>query len=164
MSLRQSRVAVVFKENVLCWKSSIIFFSPFVSFTYSFFLFLFIFGKSTSEDTLQAARKVSTSQYKCTGSAKLHQLKSVHKQSVKLPILFFFLKILYSVIYVQQKHPGTIISPLFCFYKRTTWCTPILWVQEEKIKPYKASVWESEVFSPSVCAVFGHRRLSFAKD
>lgn len=86
------------------------------------FLFLFIFGKSTSEDTLQAARKVSTSQYKCTGSAKLHQLKSVHKQSVKLPILFF-LKILYSVIYVQQKHPGTIISPLF--YKRTTWCTPI---------------------------------------
>lgn len=116
MSLGQSRVAVVFKENVLCWKSSIIFFFSIRFIHIQLFLFLFIFGKSTSEDTLQAARKVSTSQYKCTGSAKLHQLKSVHKQSVKLPILFF-LKILYSVIYVQQKHPGTIISPLFCFIK-----------------------------------------------
>lgn len=163
MSLGQSRVAVVFKENVLCWKSSIIFFFSIRFIHIQLFLFLFIFGKSTSEDTLQAARKVSTSQYKCTGSAKLHQLKSVHKQSVKLPILFFFKDFIQCHL-CTTKTPRYYYISFVLFYKRTTWCTPIPWVQEEKIKPYKASVWESEVFSLAVCAVFGHRRLSFAKD
>lgn len=104
------------------------FFSPFVSFTYSVFLFLFIFGKSTSEDTLQAARKVSTSQYKCTGSAKLHQLKSVHKQSVKLPILSF--KDFIQCHLCTTKTPRYYYISFVLFYKRTTWCTPILWVSE----------------------------------
>lgn len=90
------------------------------SFTYSFFLFLLIysFGKSMSGRTLKAAQTVSTSQYKCTDSAKL-QLKSVHKQSVKL--LIFFFCILYSVIYIQQKSP---IYYYISFFKKEPHGTP----------------------------------------
>lgn len=161
MSLGQSRVAVVFKENVLCWKSSIIFFSPFVSFTYSFFCSFLYLGRArqkTHSRLHEKCRPLNTNALALQSFINSNQcINNLWSYQ-----FFFFLKILYSVIYVQQKHPGTIISPLF--YKRTTWCTPIPWVQEEKIKPYKASVWESEVFSLAVCAVFGHRRLSFAKD
>lgn len=77
-----------------------------------------------SGDTLQAARTVSTSQYKCTGSAKLHQLKSVHKQSVKLPILFF--KDFIQCHLCTTKTPRYYYISFVLFYKRTTWCTPIL--------------------------------------
>lgn len=163
MSLRQSRVAVVFKENVLCWKSSIIFFlHSFHSHTAFFCSFLYL-GRArqkTHSRLHEKCRPLNTNALALQSFINSNQcINNLWSYQ-----FFFFLKILYSVIYVQQKHPGTIISPLFCFYKRTTWCTPILWVQEEKIKPYKASVWESEVFSPAVCAVFGQRRLSFAKD
>lgn len=123
MSLRQSRVAVVFKEKCPLLKIKHHFFFSIRFIHIQLFLFLFIFGKSTSEDTLQAARKVSTSQYKCTGSAKLHQLKSVHKQSVKLPILFF--KDFIQCHLCTTKTPRYYYISFVLFYKRTTWCTPI---------------------------------------
>lgn len=107
------------------------------SFTYSFFLFLLIysFGKSMSGRTLKAAQTVSTSQYKCTDSAKL-QLKSVHKQSVKLLIFFFF--VFYTVSFIYNKnHPFTII---FHFLKKNHMVHPNTVGPGGKNRPYKASV------------------------
>lgn len=75
------------KENVLCFKIKQCFC---FSFTYSG-LFLVTSGRACRVVTLKAAQAVSTSRYKRTDAAKLHQLTSVQKQSVKLLISFFFL-------------------------------------------------------------------------
>lgn len=116
MSLGQSRVAVVFKENVLCWKSSIIFFSPFVSFTYSFFCSFLYLGRArqkTHSRLHEKCRPLNTNALALQSFINSNQcINNLWSYQ-----FFFFLKILYSVIYVQQKHPGTIISPLFCFIK-----------------------------------------------
>lgn len=96
----------------------------------SFFLFFNILEEHVRSRTLKAAQTVSKPFFSITNapekknSAKL-QLKSVQKQSVKLLISFFFLlvfffffsclKILYSVIYIQQNHPFTIIFHSFFF-------------------------------------------------
>lgn len=87
-----------------------------------------------SGHTLKAARTASTSRYKRTASAKL-QLKSVQKQSVKLLIFsFFFFVGFYTVSFIYNKITHLLLYFIcFFFKKRTTWYTPILWVQEEKI-------------------------------
>lgn len=119
MSHRQSGSSCLdLKKRPFCLKSSI-FFSILIYIQRFFFLFcsfLYIrLEEHVRSHTLKAAQTVSTSQYKCTDSAKL-QLKSVHKQSVKLLIFLFFCRFLYSVIYIQQKnHPFTII---FHFLKK----------------------------------------------
>lgn len=163
MSLGQSRVAVVFKENVLCWKSSIIFFSPFVSFTYSFFCSFLYLGRArqkTHSRLHEKCRPLNTNALALQSFINSNQCVN----NLWSYQFFFFFKDFIQCHLCTTKTPRYYYISFVLFYKRTTWCTPIPWVQEEKIKPYKASVWESEVFSLAVCAVFGHRRLSFAKD
>ena len=102
----QTERKLALKKRPLFKIKQLLFFLPF-SFTYSFFFcccyFLYSFGKSMSGRTLKAAQTVSTSQYKCTDSAKLHQLKSVHKQSVKLLIFFSFFFRFYTVSFIYNK-------------------------------------------------------------
>lgn len=162
MSLRQSRVAVVFKENVLCWKSSIIFFlHSFHSHTAFFCSFLYL-GRArqkTHSRLHEKCRPLNTNALALQSFINLNQcINNLWSYQ------FLFFKDFIQCHLCTTKTPRYYYISFVLFYKRTTWCTPIPWVQEEKIKPYKASVWESEVFSPAVCAVFGHRRLSFAKD
>lgn len=131
-----------FKETSFLFKIKHFFLHSHLHTAFFFFLFcsfLYIrLEEHVRSHTLKAAQTVSTSQYKCTDSAKL-QLKSVHKQSVKLLIFLFFCRFLYSVIYIQQKK-----SPIYYyisfFKKEPHGITPILRVQEEKNRPYKASV------------------------
>lgn len=168
-----AEVAVGFKETSFCLKSSSLgFFSSLHSFLIyiqlfcSFFIFIW---KSMSGHTLKAAQTVSTSQYKCTDSAKL-QLKSVHKQSVKLLIFFFFLDFI-------QCHLYTTKSPIYyyiSFFKKEPHGAPQYCGSRRKKIDHIRRVSErvdhtsSLSVSSSLCfparAVFGHRRLSFIKD
>lgn len=137
------------------------------SFTHNFFIFIW---KSMSGHTLKAAQTVSTSQYKRTDSAKL-QLKSVHKQSVKL-LIFFCLFFFQCQLYTTK-------SPIYYyisfFKKEPHGNTPILWVQEEKIdhiRRVSEREWITHLYlficqqftCRFSCATFGHGRLSFIKD
>ena len=143
----------------------------------SFFLFFLIYWKSMSGHAhSRLLKQCRTFFFSVTNAPKklceastqisaetIREATDFFSFFFSLFFFFFCLKILYSVIYIQQNHPFTIIFHFFFFKKRTTWYTPILRVQEEKIEPYKASVRERERVSHTSFpvlsfAVFGRGR------